>query len=162
LEIVQLNAEINYVSIGNFRSKGNIVFNRNGQKDFVFTTLLYPFSENKKIKIDFSTTQQKIDIGNWQILKNDREEILLIDTRKKGPKFRINDKNFISHLKTHHGIDSLIIQNFSFAQKQYSMMLKAIGDSAKNPRTINEDGGIKLVPSKDWKSEFFHGCLWLL
>ncbi|HEX9971015.1 MAG TPA: glycoside hydrolase family 88 protein [bacterium] len=61
----------------------------------------------------------------------------------------------------HHGIDSLVIQNFNFAQKQYSMMLRTIGDSAKNPRTINEYGSIKLVPSKDWTSGFFPGCLWL-
>jgi len=162
LQIVQLNAEIDQVSLGKFRSKGNIVFNRNDQKDFVFTTLLLPVSRDRKVEIENFQAQGNIAIGNWQILKNDRQEILLIDAETNAPKFRIQNKKFIFYPEAHGGIDSLIIQNFSFAQMQYSMMLKTIGDTDRNPRTTNEDGSIKLVPSRDWTSGFFPGCLWLL
>ncbi len=93
LEIVQLNAEINDVSLGKFRSKGNIVFNRNGQKDFVFTTLLYPFGKDKKVKIDSSRARQIIDIKNWQILKNDRQESLRIDSLTTNAKFILKNKS---------------------------------------------------------------------
>ncbi|RQV93844.1 hypothetical protein EH221_08550 [bacterium] len=162
LQIIQLIAEIDQVSLGKFRSKANMVFNRNDQKDFVFTTLLLPFSEDSKIEIDNFQTQGEIALGNWKILKNDRQEILLIDAVKNTQKFSIKGKDFISCLETHCDIDSLIIQNISFAQKQYSMMLEKLGDTNRNPRTTNEDGSIKLVPSKDWTSGFFPRCLWLL
>jgi unsaturated chondroitin disaccharide hydrolase len=56
----------------------------------------------------------------------------------------------------------LIQENFDIAQTQLSNMLKLIGDSDKNPRTINTDGSIALVPSNDWTSGFFPGCLWLM
>jgi hypothetical protein len=31
-----------------------------------------------------------------------------------------------------------------------------------SPRSLNEDGGLKMVPSKDWCSGFFPGSLWYL
>jgi hypothetical protein len=161
LQIVQLNPVTDDVSVSKFRSKGNIVFNRNGQRDFVFTTLLYPFNENKKIEIDTSQSQQKIIIKNWHILKNDRHELLLIDSLTGGVKFKIDKENFISWQPSKIN-DSLIIRNLIFAQKQYSNLLNTIGDSDRNPRTTNEDGSLKLVPANDWTSGFFPGCLWLL
>lgn len=161
LQIVQLNPVIDDVLFSKFRSKGNIVFNRNGQRDFVFTTLLYPFNENKKIKIDPSQSQQKIIVKNWHILKNDRQEILLIDSLTGGVKFKIDKENFISWQLSKIN-DSLITRNLIFAQKQYSNMLSTIGNSDRNPRTTNQDGSLKLVPSGDWTSGFFPGCLWLL
>ena len=57
---------------------------------------------------------------------------------------------------------SIIQDNFSFAEKQESLMLKKLDNSTLNPRAINKDGKIKLVKSGDWTSGFFPGCLWYL
>jgi unsaturated chondroitin disaccharide hydrolase len=57
---------------------------------------------------------------------------------------------------------SIIQDNLSFAENQESLMLKKLNGSSLNPRTINEDGSIKLVKSSDWTSGFFPGCLWYL
>lgn len=57
---------------------------------------------------------------------------------------------------------SIIKDNFSFAEKQESFMLKKIGKSNLNPRSINKDGTLKLIKSTDWTSGFFPGCLWYL
>ncbi len=57
---------------------------------------------------------------------------------------------------------SIIQDNFSFAEKQESLMLEKLDNSTLNPRTINKDGKIKLVKSNDWTSGFFPGCLWYL
>ncbi len=67
-----------------------------------------------------------------------------------------------SFISCHSINKSLVKHNLKFAQQQYSNMLKTIGDSKNNPRTTNEDGSINLVPSKDWTSGFFPGCLWYL
>ncbi len=53
-------------------------------------------------------------------------------------------------------------RNFSVAAQQYQNMLERLHSAEKNPRTIRPDGHIKLVPSRDWTSGFFPGCLWLL
>ncbi|MGH7454633.1 MAG: glycoside hydrolase family 88 protein [bacterium] len=53
-------------------------------------------------------------------------------------------------------------RNLAFAQKQLALALQHLGDSQNNPRTINENGTLQLVPSKDWTSGFFPGCLWLI
>jgi len=94
LQIVQLGGAADHVTKGTFRSKGNVVFQRNGQKDFVFTTLLYPFRENKLIEIDSFEAQQKLDIGSWRISKNEQQEIKLIDLRTNQTKFIFEDKPF--------------------------------------------------------------------
>ena len=57
---------------------------------------------------------------------------------------------------------SLINENFTFAEKQESLMIKKIGNSKLNPRSLNEDGTLKLVKSNDWTSGFFPGCLWYM
>ncbi len=51
-------------------------------------------------------------------------------------------------------------RNLAFAQKQLALALQHLGDSGRNPRTINEDGTLQLVQSNDWTSGFFPGCLW--
>ncbi len=53
-------------------------------------------------------------------------------------------------------------KNLAFAQKQLALALQQIGNSDRNPRTINEDGTLQLVPSNDWTSGFFPGCLWFI
>jgi rhamnogalacturonyl hydrolase YesR len=58
--------------------------------------------------------------------------------------------------------DDLIRQNFNIAQAQYAKMIEAIHSPRKNPRTVTKEGTLKLVPSKDWTSGFFPGCLWYL
>ena len=52
--------------------------------------------------------------------------------------------------------------NFERAKTQYTKMLENIGQSDNNPRTIDKNGDIKLVKSKDWTSGFFPGGLWYL
>lgn len=64
-----------------------------GYKDFVFTTLLYPFGKDKKVKIDSSQARQIIDIKNWQILKNDRQESLRIDSLTTNATFILKNKS---------------------------------------------------------------------
>ena len=75
----------------------------------------------------------------------------------------------------------MIADNFSFAEKQltYSFgeiqaVLDGESDESKalrersnsgtltNPRTIEPDGKLRLVPSRDWTSGFFPGVLWLM
>ncbi len=58
--------------------------------------------------------------------------------------------------------ESLVIKNFTFAEKQTEKMLQTIGDSDKNPRNTEEDGSLRLVASSDWTSGFFPGNLWHL
>jgi rhamnogalacturonyl hydrolase YesR len=56
----------------------------------------------------------------------------------------------------------IIKQNIETAQHQYVKMLEKIDKNDKNPRTVNNDGSLKLVKSSDWASGFFPGCLWYL
>ncbi len=58
--------------------------------------------------------------------------------------------------------EELVKSNFTIAQKQYSEMLQKIDNSELSPRSINKDGSLKLVKSKDWTSGFFPGCLWYM
>lgn len=59
-------------------------------------------------------------------------------------------------------INNIIDNNFNIAELQYSKMLNKIGKSVNNPRTIAENGNLKLVPAKDWTSGFFPGGLWYI
>ncbi len=67
---------------------------------------------------------------------------------------------FLSRIRA--GGPELPQQNLTFAQKQLALALQHLGDSQNNPRTINADGTLQLVPSKDWTSGFFPGCLWFI
>ncbi len=69
---------------------------------------------------------------------------------------------FLSCCSTADLTNTSVLRNFEFAQSQYTYMLEGINDSEKNPRTVTADGNLKLVPSKDWTSGFFPGCLWYL
>ena len=51
---------------------------------------------------------------------------------------------------------------FQSIENQYSIMIKHIADSPFNPRSVNKDNKLKLVPPKDWTSGFFPGALWYL
>ncbi|MGH7492304.1 MAG: glycoside hydrolase family 88 protein [bacterium] len=53
-------------------------------------------------------------------------------------------------------------RNFAFAQQQLALALRRLGASDLNPRTVNPDGALLLVQSKDWTSGFFPGSLWFL
>lgn len=48
------------------------------------------------------------------------------------------------------------------AGKQYDGYLKSHMDNTLYPRSINKDGSIRLVTSKDWTSGFFGGSLWYM
>lgn len=48
------------------------------------------------------------------------------------------------------------------AGKQYAEYLKSHMDNTLYPRSINKDGTIRLVKSKDWTSGFFGGNLWYM
>ncbi|GAA4311528.1 glycoside hydrolase family 88 protein [Mucilaginibacter gynuensis] len=57
---------------------------------------------------------------------------------------------------------------FAFAEDQTRLILKNIdsaqkaGDKNSIPRSLKEDGSLKLIPSPDWCSGFFPGELWFL
>jgi rhamnogalacturonyl hydrolase YesR len=53
-------------------------------------------------------------------------------------------------------------RNLAFAQEQLALALQRLGASDLNPRTVNQDGTLLLVQSKDWTSGFFPGSLWFL
>ena len=53
-------------------------------------------------------------------------------------------------------------RNLAFAQEQFLLALQRLQPSDLNPRTLNADGTLQLVPSRDWTSGFFPGSLWLL
>ncbi len=59
-------------------------------------------------------------------------------------------------------VNQLVKRNFRTAEIQYSEMLKIIGDSKDNPGYTNSKGELQLVPSGNWVSGFFPGCLWYL
>ena len=69
---------------------------------------------------------------------------------------------FLSYCSSYKNNDSNVGQNMEIAQSQYRQMLEIINQSEKNPRTVDKYGQLKLVPSKDWTSGFFPGCLWYL
>jgi len=55
-----------------------------------------------------------------------------------------------------------VARNLKFADEQLTRMLTALGDSEKHPRSLDAEGNLRLVPSSDWTSGFFPGCLWLM
>ncbi len=52
--------------------------------------------------------------------------------------------------------------NFKKAELQLNGMIETIGDTAKNPGYTDKEGKLKLVPSSNWVSGFFPGCLWFM
>lgn len=50
----------------------------------------------------------------------------------------------------------------NLAEQQYKSYLKQYPDAELYPRSVNKDGSIRLVKSKDWTSGFFGGNLWYL
>lgn len=58
--------------------------------------------------------------------------------------------------------EELLEKNIDAAQMQYTIMNKFIGDSEKNPRSVDEKGETIMVPSSDWTSGFYPGGLWYL
>ncbi|MGK6353355.1 glycoside hydrolase family 88 protein [Parapedobacter sp. DT-150] len=73
--------------------------------------------------------------------------------------------HFLAGCAAHFPVDERI----SKAESQTNLMLETISAMKKEqaqtnlvaPRTM-EDGQLKLVPSRDWTSGFFAGCLWYL
>jgi unsaturated chondroitin disaccharide hydrolase len=63
-----------------------------------------------------------------------------------------------------------VAKAFSFAEKQTTLLLKEVDhnktDTGKthlvSPRSLNADGKLVMIPSKDWCSGFFPGELWFL
>ena len=56
--------------------------------------------------------------------------------------------------------ENIVDRNLQIAEDHYSKMILAIGETNKNPRTIDKNGNVVLVNSRDWTSGFFPGCLW--
>lgn len=48
------------------------------------------------------------------------------------------------------------------AGEQLSLMLESNDDTAKLPRSVDEDGNTIYVPSRNWVSGFYPGCLWFM
>ncbi len=48
------------------------------------------------------------------------------------------------------------------AGEQLSLMLEANEDTTKRPRSVDENGNTIYVPSRDWVSGFYPGCLWFM
>ncbi len=65
---------------------------------------------------------------------------------------------FIVNTKSENPLTSII----KVSELQYLSLIKEIGNSEKNPRSVTKDNRLKLVPSKDWTSGFFPGALWYL
>ena len=65
---------------------------------------------------------------------------------------------FIVNTKSENPLTSII----KVSELQYLSLIKGIGNSEKNPRSVTKDNHLKLVPSKDWTSGFFPGALWHL
>ena len=65
----------------------------------------------------------------------------------------VSDKKIISHSEQQI---SLMLDKIS------SIKQNSITDNLVSPRTIDSDGNLVLVPSKDWTSGFFPGILWQL
>lgn len=58
--------------------------------------------------------------------------------------------------------ESLVADNFAFAEKQLNSMVQTLGETKKNPRNSEEDGSLRMVKSSDWTSGFFPGNLWYM
>ncbi len=71
----------------------------------------------------------------------------------------------------------IVKENFDFAARQLLYAVELTGEAIENdsrdqkmkesrplvsPRTMNEDGSLKMVPARDWTSGFFPGELWLM
>jgi unsaturated chondroitin disaccharide hydrolase len=50
----------------------------------------------------------------------------------------------------------------NLAEEQYKSYLKLYPNDSLYPRSVNKDGSIRLVKSKDWTSGFFGGNLWYM
>jgi hypothetical protein len=69
---------------------------------------------------------------------------------------KTNKKNGFSNT------EQLFINTLDTAQVRYTTLLKQIENKAGSPRSLNNDGSLKMVDSNDWTSGFFPGSLWYL
>ena len=58
--------------------------------------------------------------------------------------------------------ENIVDRNLQIAEDHYSKMIVAIGKTNKSPRTVDKNGNVVLVNSRDWTSGFFPGSLWYL
>lgn len=65
-------------------------------------------------------------------------------------------------LQTDDAKEAILQQNFQRAEDQYHSMLQAIGSQQKLPRSVNDEGTLKLTDIDDWTTGFWPGSLWLL
>lgn len=69
--------------------------------------------------------------------------------------------SFLTAFRTDHNDTVFINDNFQYAEKQLSNMLrKTEGIGNKFPRTINKDGQLVTTNMYDWTPGFFPGSLW--
>lgn len=57
---------------------------------------------------------------------------------------------------------SFVDLNFAHAANQYSHMIGTLKKDPGLPRSLDEDGKLKIVGPRDWTSGFFPGSLWLI
>jgi hypothetical protein len=53
-------------------------------------------------------------------------------------------------------------QSLAFADEQYNRLYQDLETNERFPRSLNEDGSIRMVPPRDWTSGFFPGSMWYL
>ncbi|MDR1526728.1 MAG: glycoside hydrolase family 88 protein [Dysgonamonadaceae bacterium] len=65
--------------------------------------------------------------------------------------------------------ENIVRKDFDFASKQLLVAVSEVEKAKQNaipgkvsPRTLNADGGLQLVASRDWTSGFFPGSLWYM
>ncbi len=85
--------------------------------------------------------------------------------------FKTYDKRgFSNRNRLYYGAPNTIDEVFSFASNQFDFAFACIDkafaekkdDRLTNPRTVEKDGSLRLVRSKDWCSGFFPGSLWYM
>ncbi len=79
LQIIQLNGPADRVSRSGFRDKGNLVFEKSAAKEYVFTTLLYPFQPGEETRFKKSGDELRLTIAGTQIRTDKNENIVLMD-----------------------------------------------------------------------------------
>ncbi len=161
LQIIQLNSTTGPVARSRFRNKGNVVFQNTSAKDFVFTTLLYPFQEGEEARLEKGDDEQRLSLrdARIRIAKSGTIDITGADGTLL---LQIEANAFIALPQNPRNHGALLHDNFAVAKERCRKMIDRIDLPKKLPRSTGHGGDLKLAPPKDWTSGFFPGCLWFL
>ncbi|GHU89838.1 glucuronyl hydrolase [Bacteroidia bacterium] len=76
---------------------------------------------------------------------------------------------FFTGCAVHHQQEDIVGTDFDFASRQLQIAVSEVEKAKQNetpdkvsPRTIESEGCLHLVPSRDWTSGFFPGTLWYM